>query len=389
MADYHHGARVQELSDGTRTIKTVSTAIIGMVVTAPDADAAAFPLNTPVLFTNPYTALAKAGKTGTLAPALNAIGEQTIAPCVIVRVEASEVEATQTANIIGTVTADGKYTGMKALLAAQTQLKVKPRILGVPGLDNEAVTTAQVAIAQKLRGFVYASAHGCATKEAAAAYRENFAARELMVIYGDFIAFDSDAAAYVDSAAVGRALGLRAKIDQETGWHKTLSNVAVNGVTGTTKDVWFDLQLAGTDADYLNENDVTALINFNGFRFWGNRTCSDDPLFQFENYTRTAQVLADTIADAHMWAIDKPLTPSLVKDIIAGINAKLREMAAQGYIIDGAAWYDEAVNTVETLKAGKLFIDYDYTPVPPLEDLTFRQRITDRYLADFAAKVTA
>ncbi|MBW9013687.1 hypothetical protein KZA95_23060, partial [Escherichia coli] len=29
--------------------------------------------------------------------------------------------------------------------------------------------------------------------------------------------------------ATARALGLRAKIDQEQGWHKTLSNVGVNG----------------------------------------------------------------------------------------------------------------------------------------------------------------
>ncbi|EKN6119933.1 phage tail protein, partial [Yersinia enterocolitica] len=43
----------------------------------------------------------------------------------------------------------------------------------------------------------------------------------------------------------------------------------------------------------------------------------------------------------------------------------------------------------DTLKAGKLFIDYDYTPVPPLEDLTLRQRITDKYLVNFAAAVNS
>jgi len=41
------------------------------------------------------------------------------------------------------------------------------------------------------------------------------------------------------------------------------------------------------------------------------------------------------------------------------------------------------------LKEGKLVIDYDYTPIPPLEDLAFRQRITDRYYADFAERVAA
>lgn len=384
---YHHGVRVQELNDGTRPITTVSTAIIGLVATAPDADPLAFPLDTPVLVTNPYAALAKAGTTGTLFAALTAISDQTIAACVIVRVAPGADDAATTANVIGTVNASGKYTGMKALLAAQTQLQVKPRILGAPGLDDPAVAAALIGVAQKLRAFVYLSAYDCATKEEATLYRDSFAAREAMVIWPEWKAFDTVSATYVTSPAVAIAMGLRAKIDQEIGWHKTLSNVGVNGVTGITADVWWDLQQEGTDADYLNEHEVTTLIHKNGFRYWGSRTCSDDPLFAFENYTRTAQVIADTVAEAHMWAVDKPLTPMLAKDILEGLNAKFRELKSGGYIVDANAWLDSTINSKETLKAGKLFIDYDYCPVPPLEDLTFRQRITDRYLADFASQV--
>ena len=43
--DYHHGVRVVEVNDGTRSITTVSTAIVGMVCTGDDADASVFPLN--------------------------------------------------------------------------------------------------------------------------------------------------------------------------------------------------------------------------------------------------------------------------------------------------------------------------------------------------------
>ncbi len=77
MSDFHHGTQVVEINDGTRVISTVSTAIVGMVCTGPDADAATFPLNTPVLITDVLTAAGKAGKTGTLAAALQAIGDQT------------------------------------------------------------------------------------------------------------------------------------------------------------------------------------------------------------------------------------------------------------------------------------------------------------------------
>ena len=389
MSDYLHGVRVIELNDGTRPIRTIPTAVIGMVCTAEDADAAFFPLDTPVLITNVQTAVGKAGVKGTLAASLQAIADQTKPYTIVVRVKEGADEAETTSALIGTTTADGKYTGMKALLAAKARLGMVPRILGVPGLDSLPVATALASIAQQLRAFAYVSAWDCKTKEEVVAYRENFGAREVMVIWPDFLNFDISTSKTAVASAVARALGLRAKIDQEIGWHKTLSNVPVNGVTGISADVFWDLQNPATDANYLNSNDVTTLINANGFRFWGSRTCSDDPLFAFENYTRTAQILADTMGEAHMWAVDRPMHASLVRDLVEGVSAKMREMKSQGYLIGGSCWYPDDINTKDTLKAGKLWVDYDYTPVPPLEDLTFRQRITDRYLIDFAKGINS
>ncbi len=389
MADFHHGVRVLELNQGTRSISTVSTAVIGMVCTGSDADATTFPLDTPVLLTNVQAAVGKAGTKGTLAPSLQAIADQSKPVVVVVRVADGASAAELQSNLIGGVSAAGKYTGMKALLAAKAQLGVTPRILGIPGLDTQAVTTALLPIAKQLRAFVYASCYGCATKEEAVAYRTQFSARELMLHWPDFLAWSTTDNKTVTAAATACALGLRAQIDQETGWHKTLSNVAVAGVTGVSKDVFWDLQNTATDSDYLNSNQITTLINHEGYRFWGSRTCSDDPLFAFENYTRTAQVLADTMAEAHFWAVDRPMHPSLVRDIVEGINAKFRELTRQGYLLGGECWYDADANAASTLKTGKLWLDYDYTPIPPLEDMTLRQRITDRYLADFATRVNA
>jgi phage tail sheath protein FI len=348
-----------------------------------------FPLDTPVLVTDLYRAQGEAGPEGTLARALDAIADQARTLVVVVRVaEGADAEATKS-NVIGGVDASGKKLGMQALLAAEQRLGVKPRILGAPELDDADVTAEMIGIAQKLRAFVYASAGDSATIEEAAMYRENFGARECMVIWPAFTGWDTATSSTRQLSAVARAMGMRAKLDNEIGWHKTLSNRPVNGVTGISKDVFWDLQDPNTDAGYLNSHEVTTLIQRGGFRFWGSRTCSIDPLFAFENYTRTAQILADTIAEAHLWAVDLPMHPSLVKDIIEGINAKLRELTRQQYILDGRAWFDPELNSPEVLKAGKLYIDYDYTPVPPLENLMFQQRITDRYLVDFAERVAA
>ncbi len=50
-----------------------------------------------------------------------------------------------------------------------------------------------------------------------------------MVIWPDFLAWDTVTSTTVTAYATARALGLRAKIDQEQGWHKTLSNVGATG----------------------------------------------------------------------------------------------------------------------------------------------------------------
>lgn len=388
-SDYHHGARVLEINEGSRTIRTVATAVIGLLAISDDADDSYFPVDTPILITDIDAAIGKAGNKGTLAASLDAISDQCKPVVVAVRAKKGADAAETSSNLIGTTNAAGRLTGMKALLSAQTRFGVKPRILGAPGLDTLPVATELAALAKRLRAMAYLSAYGCETKEAATAYRQGFGAREAMVIWPDFVNWDTATSAEVIAPATARALGLRALIDETVGWHKTLSNVEVSGVQGISRDVFWDLQDTSTDADYLNAADVTTLIRRDGFRFWGSRTCSSDPLFQFENYTRTAQVLADTMADAHFWAMDKGLHPTLVRDILEGLNAKGRQYVNDGSLLGFSAWYDDSVNTKDTLKAGKLWIDYDYTPVPPLEDLTFRQRITDRFLVDFATKVNA
>lgn len=384
--DYHHGVRVIEINGGVRPIRTVATAVVGVVCTAQDADATLFPLDRPVLLTDALGAVGKAGTSGTLRATLQAIADQANAITVVVRVAEGSDDSATTANVIGKK--DGAtFTGMQALLVAEAQVGVRPRILGAPGLDTQPVSAALAVIAKKLRAMAYVSCAASASVSEAIAYREQFSQRELMLIYPDFVAFNTADATTSMAFATARALGLRAMIDEQQGWHKSISNVAVAGVTGISRDVHWDLQDPATDAGLLNAADITTLINSNGYKFWGSRTCSDDPLFAFETATRTAQILADTIAEAQMVYIDKPEHPSLIRDMLESINAKFRELVNAGYVLGASAWYDEAANEPSQLKAGRVTIDYDYTPVPPLENLVLNQRITDRYFADFPARI--
>ncbi|HAG6014908.1 TPA: phage tail sheath family protein, partial [Escherichia coli] len=89
--------------------------------------------------------------------------------------------------------------------------------------------------------------------------------------------------------------------------------------------------------------EITTIIRRNGFRFWGNRT-PETNAYIFEVYTRTAQVLADSIAEAQFETIDSPLTPANVKDVISAIRAKLDSLVTAGKLIGAECWYDVVDN---------------------------------------------
>lgn len=185
---------------------------------------------------------------------------------------------------------------------------------------------------------------------------------------------------------IATAIALRAKIDETdpASFTKSISNVAIATVDGIAYPRTWDLEDPNTEVGYLNANEVTSLIQHEGFRFWGNRTCSDDPHFAFETTVRTAQFLLDTIINGCFPFIDKPLTPILARDIIDSIKAKLRSFVSKGWLIGADCWYNEEINNPQDLAQGIMYIDYDYTPVPTLENLFLNQRITDRYLVDFS-----
>ncbi|MBW5823121.1 phage tail sheath subtilisin-like domain-containing protein [Yersinia enterocolitica] len=376
-----HGARIRENTDLVTAINDIESSVIGVVAVADDADAETFPLNTPVLLTRVNNVLGKAGKTGSLYKTLKAIADQTSPKVIVVRVAAATDKAdakTQSQLIIGGTAEDGSYTGMYAFLTAEQKVGYRPRILAAPDYDTEEVTSALCVIAQNLRAFVYANCYGCKTMAEAMTYRAKFAYRELMLIWPDFIAYNPLTGNNELFPAPAYACGLRALIDNNHGWHKSLSNISVNNVLGISQDVFWSLQAEDSDANELNNKEITTLIKRNGFRFWGNRV-TDTNAYIFEVYTRTAQILADSIAEAQFEAIDEPLTPTNVKDVVSGINGKLSALVTQGRLIGAECWFDILDNPTTGLRQGQVRIRYKYTPVPPMEDLTMYQTFTDEY----------
>ncbi|NKD84572.1 phage tail protein, partial [Haematospirillum jordaniae] len=98
-----HGVEVLEIDAGPRPVRTVRSSVIGVVGTAPGADADRFPLNTPVLVTGSRTEAAKLGSDGSLPDALDGIFDQIGAVVVVIRVDKGKSDAETLANVVGGV----------------------------------------------------------------------------------------------------------------------------------------------------------------------------------------------------------------------------------------------------------------------------------------------
>ena len=463
--DYLHGIETLEISDGIRPIQTVRSSVIGLIGTAPDADAAVFPLNTPVLLPGSPLKAAGLGDNGTLKDAVDGIYDQVGATVVVIRVEEGADQNETFDNILGDIT---MQTGVHAFRTAEAVVKVTPRILIAPGFTSirptgvnqisvdtggadyvAATTTVQIAgdgagaeaeavivggavtgITITKRGYGYtapptvtitdtgagagatatatiasvgnpvvAELQGIAaamraviladgpntTNADAITYREDFGSDRIMVIDPHVLVTDGLVATAEPSSA--RAAGLQAKMDKERGFWWAFSNQPITGVVGVDRPVEFRLNDPNGESNHLNENEVTTVIHKDGYRFWGVRGTGTDPQWAFLSVRRTADMIYESIEQALIWAMDRPMSKQLIEDIGNSVNAYLRNLKARGAILGGSVYLDPELNTPDQLMAGHLYIDFDIEPPAPLERLTFRAHRNAGYYEELIDQV--
>ena len=464
--DFLHGIEIIEVTDDIRPIETVKSSVIGLIGTAPQADAAEFPLNTPVILLGNQRKAAKLDTTadgtggGTLKDAVDAIFDHIGAAVIVVRVaEGADTEGT-IVNVVGDQT---QQTGVHAFSKAQTALGYTPRILCAPGFTSgrvtdgvitinidsggsnytsvptvslsggggqgakatavvnggvvtaiqitkhgfgyttpptvtisggggngaaatavlgscsNAVVAELVGIAEKLRAVIVAD--GPSTNDSAAInYRGDFGSSRVFVVDPAVLVYKGGV--NVTQPASARVAGLIAKQDNENGFWWSPSNRVINGITGVARGIDFSISDPNSQANYLNDNEVATIVRAEGYRLWGNRTCSDDPIWAFLSVRRTADMVYESVEQAFRWAIDRPLTKNNILQIPKSVNAYLRTLIARGAIIGGKAWIDPELNTPADLMAGKLTVDFDIEPPAPLERLTFRVHRNSGYYTE-------
>jgi phage tail sheath protein FI len=396
-----HGVEVIELNDGARPIQTVKSSVIGLVGTAPQG-----PVNTPTLILGSrakaveiFGANDDANKDYTIPKALDGIFDQAGAMVVVINVADPSNPAHLTtgsldpaninmADVVGGVDGTtGQYKGVHALLAANSELGVTPRILIAPGFTHDMpsgnanpVVSELLGIAENLRAVIIADLPNTNDTDAID-YVGDFGSARVYPIYPWVKVLDS-LGAIVEEPASARVAGLIVKSDNKRGFWWSPSNMVINGIVGISKPIDFVLGDVNSKANYLNENNIATIIQESGFRLWGNRTLSADPKWAFLQARRTADMINDSLLKAHLWAVDRNITKTYIEDVLEGVNNYLRHLKSIGAIIGGTAFADPELNTPDQIAQGKVSFDFDFTPPYPAEHITFRSKMTDDYLSE-------
>jgi len=384
-----HGVEVVEVDDGIRPIRTVKSSVIGVIGTAPDADATAFPLNEPVLVFGPRQA-SRLGQAGTLPAAMDDIYDQGGALVVVVRIEEGADISATLSNAVGDA---AQMTGVHAFLAAETKVKVTPRIIVAPGLTSirpngqaNPVVAELAGILPRMRAVAFVDGPSTTFADAVT-YRQDFGSDRIMVIDPHVLVWDRASGQPVARPASARFAGVQSRLDNDRGFWWSVSNQTLAGVIGLGRPISFNISDPNSEANLLNENEVSTVIHAEGYRTWGNRSTTNDPMWAFLSVRRTADMVYESVEQAFRWAMDRPISANLIEDIAESVNLYLAHLKAVGAILGGKAWLDPELNTKDQLMAGKLTIDFDIEPPAPMEHLIFRAHRNAGYYEELVEDV--
>ncbi len=381
--NFHHGTRLKESGENPVLVQVEQTAVVALLGTAPDADAAKFPLNTPVLLAGDPARAADLGVAGTLKDAVDDVFDQIGAYTIIIRVEEGVDQAATYTNLVGDAT---QFTGVHALKKCESELGIKPRLIAAPGYTSGDGTTANPVVAE-LTGVLeeikaVAFVDGPDTTDAdAVAYRNLINSQRVYVVDPKVLVWETAANDWVPRPASARVAGLQAKVDVKHGFWWSPSNKALNGIGGISRPIRYGLQ-----TDYLNEHHVNTITNTGdgGFKLWGNRVATGDDLWVFLPVRRTADFINEALLDAYMEFVDKPFSPANVKLLVESGNAAMRVFKTSGAIIGGRCWFDQAKNDPTEMAAGKVTLSVAFEPPAPMEDIRFIAHRDIEYYLDLA-----
>jgi phage tail sheath protein FI len=407
-ASFLHGVETIEIQKGARTIKTVKTAIVGLVGTAPieSVEEEYRTINEPTLILNEIDAVKYFGEQTsgyTIPQALQSIFDQGAGVVIVINVfdpaKHQSVSDVTIGDINGGVdTLTGKRKGMKAFEDCYSLFGYFPKTIIAPVFCEETAVVSQMkAICDKIRAIGLVDAPIGTTVQEAITGRGpegtinfNTSSDRVILCYPHLKVYDSELDTNVLQPYSQRLAGVIAAKDVNKGYHWSPSNTEINGIVGVEKQLTSMINDPTSEVNTLNEAGIVTVFNSygSGFRTWGNRSAafpaSTHPT-NFINVRRTADILHESVEYSMLQFIDFPIDNGLIDSISESVNAFIRTLIGRGALIDGKCYYNPDKNPVTEIANGHLLFDVEFMPPTPAERITFESFIDIELLKTLGA----
>ncbi|WP_019561744.1 phage tail sheath subtilisin-like domain-containing protein [Caldimonas manganoxidans] len=302
-------------------------------------------------------------------------------------------------DIIGTVTAGGDRTGIKALDDTYNRFGFNAKLILAPVYGTlTAVSTELIAMAHKLRGMAIIDAPiGVTVQQAvegrgpAGSINFNTSSERAILCYPHLKVFDAATGAERLEPMSQRLAGVICRKDADNGYWWSPSNTEIMGITGVERPITGRINDPQSEANLLNENGIVTVFNSfgTGLRAWGNRSAAWPSMTHprnFINVRRTADVLHESVEYSMLQFIDAPIDDGLIDAVKESVNGFIRTLIARGALIDGACTYDPAKNPPTEIALGHLTFDVTFMPPTPAERITFESFIDIGLLAKLGSQ---
>lgn len=317
----------------------------------------------------------------------SAIADGTVLKFTYKKLNGASVTSSQ---IIGTYnTGTGVRTGMQCWDLAKNNVGFLPKILIAPNYSSvNAVAAELIAKATVLRAVTYLDAPSGTTTAGAITGRGlagtinfNTSSKHAELLFPYVKSYDAATDTNTDFPMAPFLAGLRSKVDIEEGYHVSTSNHELIGALGMAVNISAGVNDPNTDANGLNAAGITTLFNTfgTGIRAWGNRNGSfpvNTAPDSFVTDVRTAGIVFESIEDALLNYLDKPITRVLIDVILESTNQFIRTLIGRGALVPGSrVEFPAEYNGPTELAAGQLTFELIRMVTPPFERGVIRDTI--------------
>lgn len=301
------------------------------------------------------------------------------------KLDAGTVTSSQ---IIGTNTS-GVRTGIKCFELIFNTFGFYPKILLAPGsVELLAVATELIAVAPKYRAIALIDAPvgttiaaGVAGRGPASTMNFKTSSDRAYLLIPHLKVYDAATDSNINAPYSSFMAGVMSRVDAEEGYWVSPSNHEIRGIVGTEYIVTASVNDANTEANLLNSVGITTTFTGygTGTRAWGNRSASYPTNTDQKNFIpirRMADIVHESLEQASLQFIDKPLTQALIDAIRDTGNGFFRTLIGRGACMPGSkVVYNDSDNSAEELSAGHVTFELIFAGASPAERITFKSRI--------------